>query len=498
MIGVSAIARGAWSSFKLVQIRLRVPIALLAAAVVVGRWESIQNAWDSLGRRLTVESLQDRAVSNDTEYFCPMDPGVVSDWPSKCGVCNMALVRRKRGEAVALPSGVVARMQLSPARIQLANIQTTAASFQALSRIRETEGVVARVEGALAVVARVPARDRAWIVPGRSAQAWPLGSPGVSSSSAKVARVELSESSPRASLRIVAVFDLVPEWSREGVQARLVISAPLADLEPFRSLPENPPRLEVSEPRRVYVCPSHPESIGFEAGVCGLDGRERVPEPLGEFDRARYWCPMHPEVESTRPGVECKACGGMPLVPRVVVYRPPGRVLAVPRSALVEVDSEGRGVVYVESAPGMFDGVSVVVGPRCGDDYPVVSGLAPGARVATSGAFLLDAETRLNPGLASAYFGAGRNPREGAAQGSLVPASVDLKALALGKLAPADQALVRAQARCPVTGKDLGSMGVPIRMVADGKPVFLCCEGCRDAFQSKPGQYLTKPTVAKP
>ena len=59
-------------------------------------------------------------VSNDTEFFCSMDPGVVSEWPAVCPVCNMDLVRRKKGEAVVLPEGVVARMQFSPYRIQLA------------------------------------------------------------------------------------------------------------------------------------------------------------------------------------------------------------------------------------------------------------------------------------------------------------------------------------------------------------------------------------------
>lgn len=487
-------ARWAWTALKLIQLRLRIPLVLVGAAVVVGRWESIQNAWDSLGRRLTVESPRDRAVSSDTEYFCPMDPGVVSDWPGKCGVCNMGLVRRKRGEAVALPDGVVARMQLSPARIQLADIQTTAASFRPLSRVCETEGVVALAAGGLAVVARAPSRHAAWIAPGRSAQAAPLGAPGVPSASAKVLTAVLSEPGPRESLTVVATFDRPPAWLREGLRARLVISAPLDELEPFRSLPANPPPLEPSEPRRVYACPGHPQSIGLEPGVCSLDGLKREPQTLGEFDRLRFWCPMHPEVVSERPGGVCKACGGMKLVPRVVVYRPPGQVLAVPRSALVEVASDGKGVVYVETAPGMFDGVSVVVGPRCGDEYPVVEGLAPGARVATSGAFLLDAETRLNPGLASAYFGAARNSRGASTRGSVAPTPVDLKAQAFAKLAPADQALARAQAKCPVTGKALGSMGIPVRMVAQGRPVFLCCEGCRDAFQSHPEEYLSKPS----
>src|SRR5262249_59421036 len=47
-----------------------------------------------------------------------------------------------------------------------------------------------------------------------------------------------------------------------------------------------------------------------------------------------------------------------------------GMVPAVPESAVV--DTGLKKVAYVESAPGMFDGVEEVVGPRCGDFYPVI------------------------------------------------------------------------------------------------------------------------------
>src|SRR6185312_13254253 len=91
---------------------------------------------------------------------------------------------------------------------------------------------------------------------------------------------------------------------------------------------------------------------------------------------------------------------------------------------------------------------------KCDGYYAVISGLAPGQKVATAGAFLLDAETRLNPGLAAGYLGANR-----------------------GSSAP-DRALAEQQKLCPVTGKPLGSMGPPFKFTLRGRSVFVCCDGC--------------------
>ena len=67
----------------------------------------------------------------------------------------------------------------------------------------------------------------------------------------------------------------------------------------------------------------------------------------------------------------------------------------MPEAAVVDTGS--KTIVYVEVTPGIFEGRAVVIGPRSGDHYPVLRGLAPGERVAAAGAFLIDAETRLNP-----------------------------------------------------------------------------------------------------
>ncbi|MHC4223974.1 MAG: hypothetical protein ACYSX0_06785 [Planctomycetota bacterium] len=59
-------------------------------------------------------------------------------------------------------------------------------------------------------------------------------------------------------------------------------------------------------------------------------------------------------------------------------------------------------------------------------------------------------------------------------------------------LNPGDLALVKAQKTCPVSDEDLGSMGVPVKVSAKGKTVFLCCEGCRKKFEREPEKYLAK------
>jgi hypothetical protein len=152
----------------------------------------------------------------------------------------------------------------------------------------------------------------------------------------------------------------------------------------------------------------------------------------------------------------------------------------VPERAVI--DTGAQQIVYVEREPGLFEGVAVKIGPRSGNYYPVLEGLAVGDKVVANGAFLLDAETRLNPAAAAAYFGASgggsaANQAAGATRrelDSLTPA--ELKNIA--KLAPEDQKLAIAQRLCPVTGEPLGSMGVPLKVELAGTKVFLCCKAC--------------------
>ncbi len=292
----SALSSLLWTA-RLIEVRLRFVIVLLVAFVIVGRWGTWQNYWNKWTRPLFGGTAHAGSVSADTEFFCPMCPGVLSDWPAICPVCHMDLVTRKRGEPIVLPDGTLARMQLAPYRIQQAGIHTTELQPQTL----------------------------------------------------------------------------------EGI----------------------------------------------------------------------------------------------------------GKCLALPDSAVIDTGS--MQVVYVESMPGMFDGIAVKVGPRVGDLLPIHEGLRAGQRVATSGAFLIDAETRLNPSLAVGYFGAAGNRATGSA-----PQMVTRRRSKKSKLSVEDQKLVADQKICPVTGADLNSMGGAVPVAVAGRRVFICCAGCESALKKNPEKHLAK------
>lgn len=74
-------------------------------------------------------------------------------------------------------------------------------------------------------------------------------------------------------------------------------------------------------------------------------------------------------------------------------------------------------------------------------------------------------------------------------------AAVELSAeeIAEIKKLPADeQAAALKQAVCPVSDEHLGSMEMPIKVTANGKSAYLCCGGCKKAFDKDPAKFLSK------
>lgn len=67
---------------------------------------------------------------------------------------------------------------------------------------------------------------------------------------------------------------------------------------------------------------------------------------------------------------------------------------------------------------------------------------------------------------------------------------------AMAELSAEDRVAAEAQKFCAVEQENLlGSMGAPVKVMIEGQPVFLCCEGCKDAALKDP--QATVAAVAK-
>jgi Cu(I)/Ag(I) efflux system membrane fusion protein len=173
-----------------------------------------------------------------------------------------------------------------------------------------------------------------------------------------------------------------------------------------------------------------------------------------------------------------------------------GLALAVAERAVIDTGS--RKLVYREAEPGVFEGVEVQLGHRCGGFYPVVRGLQPGDRVANSGSFLIDAETRLTAGASATYFGSSAGPQADhrsattAARPSMTADEDTAAQAGLAKLGAADRRVAEAQTFCPILGTRLGAMGRPVKLTLKGETVFLCCKGCETKARANEEQTLKK------
>ncbi|MHB1561407.1 MAG: efflux RND transporter periplasmic adaptor subunit, partial [Isosphaeraceae bacterium] len=174
---------------------------------------------------------------------------------------------------------------------------------------------------------------------------------------------------------------------RPGMFATVTLKTPVAEMPAFRG------RLAAS---------SHP---GRPGGRTNLTAAEQKNCPVTTLKLGSMGDPIPVEIDGRKIWTCCPACPPkLKAQPAKYLARlapaPRDEVLSVPESAVI--DTGTKKVVYVEAEPGVYEGREVVLGPRIGDRFPVLEGLSPGEKIAARGAFLIDAESRLNPTPAAA------------------------------------------------------------------------------------------------
>jgi len=537
-----------WLVLKTLQARLRFVVILIAIGGLIAYWDTFNAYYE----KWTRPAGQAQAASPDVEYFCPMHPYIVRDKPGeKCPICHMDLAKRKKGtgEPQALPAGTVSRVQLTPYRVVLAGVQTTEVQYQPLFKEINTYGSVEFDETREAqIAARQKARIEKLYV-NFTGQMVEKGekladldiryTPELTVSLQDLLRARQAgnreqEESARKRLRLWDIGEKqIDEFFGTGkINTKLTIYSPIRGhvIKKYQRegnfVDEGTPLYDVADLSTVWI-----EAQVYEADQAFLQLNQPVRAttlslPNREFDGKVGFIFPHLD-ENTRtlgvrlemPNADHKLRPGMYASVRIRVLPEQidqfakafakdderhkqlreNRMLAVPDTAVIDT---GRiKVVYREAFPNTYEGVAVQLGPRMAlaDShialYPVLSGLNPGDRIVTSGSFLIDAETRLNPEAGSIYFGGSSSHGAASVRPSTPesPDTLDKKAEgALAKLSAQDRLLAEVQRFCPITDNRLGSMGVPVKLTLSGEPIFVCCDACVDEAKANAVRVLAK------
>ena len=181
---------------------------------------------------------------------------------------------------------------------------------------------------------------------------------------------------------------------RPGMYATVTVKVPFDEIEPFKSaIAKAQIGPKGTDDKSLIAFQKTCPVTGYKLGTMGTPVKRVV------GDKTVFLC---------CPNCVEKFEAGKDAFLAALAAPPQGVVLTVPELAVI--DTGAKKMVYVEHEPGVFDGVEVELGPPSDGFYPVVKGLRAGDRVAAAGAFLVDAETRLNPAAGAAYVGASGGP----------------------------------------------------------------------------------------
>ena len=529
--------------------RLRFLFILGAIGFIIVKWDDLTARYEKYIRQPRTESTADP----NHEFYCPMHPTIVRDTnKEKCPICFMPLSKRKKGEESddPLPAGTVSRVQLSPYRVVLAGVRTVPIGYRTLTKDITTAGTVEFDERKLKTVpTRVKGRIEKLFV-NQTGQMVHKNDPLAELFSpdlvvtvqnlldARTAGNPSLEKNARDRLRLWGIDDAqIDEIAKTGKPiTNLTIRSPITghvlrkSVREGQYVEEGGTLFDVADLSTVWVqaqlyeddlafLPSgaHDPKTGKPGFNLPITATARA-FPGKVFDGNLSFLFPHVDAETRtltvrfelpnedhelRPGMSATAT--LHLSPELLATTPAGdklqlrggKVLAVPETAVIDTGS--LKVVYREGLPNTFEGVTVRLGSKMRDAdgvvfYPLIAGLNEGDLIVAAGSFLIDAETRLNPAAGSIFIGGGGVTERKGPAAPIRPTTPDDDAekiaAAMARLSPEDRKIAQAQRMCPIRREPLGTMGVPVRLSLQGKPVFVCCNTCVAEAQADPAKTL--------
>jgi Cu(I)/Ag(I) efflux system membrane fusion protein len=317
---------------------------------------------------------QHTAHGTADSYYCPMHPTYISDKPGDCPICNMKLVQRRQDDSdIAVKFGG-SEFTVSPDKQQLIGVKVDTAAFRPMVKMITSAGTVAfdpelyaaQQEYIEALRARERVRNSVDEI--LIARAGAL----VDAGALKLRLLGLDEASIEE-LDISRTNDaslLLPSGNAQGAW----VYAPLYEYDWNWVQPGAEARISVaSAAGREFSGTVVSVDPVLDAMTRSARARIRVDDAAGL---------LKPQMYAT-----------------VRILVDIGRRLTVPKEAVMETGK--RAIVFLALEEGRFNQVEVTVGVSSGDFVEVLSGLKEGDRVAVSGNFLLDSESRLQSALQS-------------------------------------------------------------------------------------------------
>lgn len=409
-------------------------IVLLLAAFLLGR-ASQPAGGPGHEHAAEKQAAEVAGTGTATVYTCSMHPQVrTTDPKEKCPICGMDLIPVSGGDDDGDPS--VPRLSVSPRSAALMQVETAPVARRAVStsillygkvdvdetRLRhiaawvpgrleklfvDTTGVEVRAGQPMVVVYSPPlvAAQQELVQSLEAVRRLPEGA-----APSHRAGAEALAAAARDKLRLLGLDEArVEEIARTGrVEDRLTLAAPVDGVVTAREATEG---MYVATGQRIYsladLSQVWVQLEAHERDVAWL----RVGQPVtfsvralpGESFRGTVAFIQPTVGEATRtvqvrvnvPNTGRRLKPGMFATGEVLAPRDGPAPLVVPASAPLVTGRRAIVYVQVEGETPSFEGREVVLGPKSGDQYVVLEGLAEGEIVVTRGAFKIDSELQI-------------------------------------------------------------------------------------------------------